>query len=87
METKTMGCPICGGTMDHAKRPETVTYEWASVTIESEGWWCRDCGELLLKGEETRKWSDAFDEAKRQVEAAKLREAQATSEVVGGAAR
>ena len=68
MTEKTMPCPVCAGTMDRDKRPETVTYEWASVTIESEGWWCRDCGELILKGPELIKWSDAFDEAKRQVE-------------------
>ncbi len=51
MTEKTMPCPVCAGTMDRDKRPETVTYEWASVSIvESEGWWCRDCGRVDLEG-------------------------------------
>lgn len=76
MEKKTQHCPMCSGIMDHDTREHDVTYEWASKTITSEGWWCRDCGEVLLDGEDSLVCFAAFEEVKRRVEAARVRSDQ-----------
>lgn len=87
MEKKTQPCPICGGMMDHDTRAHDVAYEWARLTITSEGWWCRDCGEAFFEAPETSRVFEALQEVKRRVEAARLRSAQAVPIAEGGAAR
>ncbi len=72
--------------MDHNTRAHNVIYEWARLTITSEGWWCRDCGEAFFEAPETSRVFEALQEVKRRVEAAHVRSAQAAPIVEGGAA-
>ncbi len=81
------GLPRVLGMMDHNTRAHNVIYEWARLTITSEGWWCRDCGEAFFEAPETSHVFEALQEVKRRVEAAHARSAQAAPIVEGGAAR
>lgn len=54
---KTQACPECGGVMDHATHTHKITRKQASQVVELECWKCADCGELMMCGAATLKFS------------------------------
>jgi hypothetical protein len=68
--------------MDHDTRAHDVAYE---LTITSEGWWCRDCGEAFFEAPETSRVFEVLQEVKCRVGAARARSAQATPAGLGEA--
>ena len=48
-------CPLCGqGHLERKTALETVTYEGESKDIEQPGYYCDNCGEGFLTGDDTR---------------------------------
>lgn len=66
MEEK--GCVVCGGGMRWETREEVLSYQGRTKTIQSEGYWCQECGEGLLTGKALLESERAFMELKAEVD-------------------
>lgn len=90
-------CPFCGGeSYHHQTKPMTLRYKSHPITIKQPGFWCDDCKEGVIGGEDrkaTQKILQTFrakvdrlltpDEIKRIREKLKLTQ-QKAGELFGG---
>ena len=75
MERKTQACPECGGVMEFGIHAHKITYKQASQVVELECWKCADCGEVMMHGAATLKFSATLQELKRRVASGDVRAA------------
>ncbi len=90
-------CPFCGkNSYYHQVKPMTLRYKSSSITIDQPGYWCDECKEGVIGGEDrkaTQKKLQTFrakadqilspDEIRSVREALHLKQKQA-SEIFGG---
>jgi HTH-type transcriptional regulator/antitoxin MqsA len=50
-------------------RPNVLSYKDHERTVETQGWWCTQCGEGILSGDSLRANEQAFQELKAEVDA------------------
>jgi HTH-type transcriptional regulator/antitoxin MqsA len=55
--------------MRFEKRPDVLSYKGHERTVETQGWWCAQCGEGILSGDALRANEQAFQELKAEVDA------------------
>lgn len=69
----TQVCPECGGAVGYGTYTQTITQKQASSEVELGCWKCADCGELMMCGAATLKFSATLQEPKRRVASGEAR--------------
>jgi YgiT-type zinc finger domain-containing protein len=64
---KAQPCPECRGTTDRGTHAHKITYKHASRVVELECWKCSECGELMMCGTATLKFSETLQELKLRI--------------------
>ena len=68
MDTNTLECPSCGGTLIREVREEVCSYKKHDVPYKQPGWWCGDCDEAILQGDDNIVSNTVFVELRARVE-------------------
>jgi YgiT-type zinc finger domain-containing protein len=69
---KNGACSECGGCVRLERRPHILSYKGQQRTVETQAWWCTECGEGILSGSALRANESSFQELKASVEAVRL---------------
>lgn len=64
----TQLCPECGSTMRFEEGNDVLSHKGHVKTIQSLGWWCRECGEGILSGKALVAHEKAFLEFKADID-------------------
>ena len=68
MDANTLECPDCGSSLIREERVDVCTYKSQEVSYKQPGWWCGDCDEAILQGDDNIVSNTVFVELRARVE-------------------
>lgn len=62
-------CPFCGNkSYYHQTKPMTLRYKSSSITVEQPGFWCDECGEGVIGGDDRKATQKKLQTLRAQID-------------------